>query len=489
MISLKEQLRKSLLEVCPPEDLRQWFDPLQLRLESSVPEKSEVNGESGPSSGDITSREAQGNTEKDTQGDDTDETENSITKQDTVEPVRYTLVVTLPHQLFTEWFARKGQDVFESTVALLSTRGSENDENDRPLSIRYEAPQEAPPRTGIGGRRSLSADQGKHQNPSGSQPRNQSTQPQQGFEDYVTNAKHKQTLHVLRDLLPRNPRAVCPVVLCGPAGSGKTHLIEATAARLAQILGRGMLLLSAERLDSQNLTDDLKSLLVDNMHRLSAEPTVQASFIRVLDSALHEGRPVLLAGLGRPGEWPLAEELRSRLHSGLVLALPEADMDMCLRFAQQRFRTAGLKVEKDSLLQLVRRFPDMRRLTGILRRMEALYTPGQDIDLEQVLAQSDAPGLTPQTIIHLSAEALDVNPKEIFGSKRKPKLVRARQLAMFLCRELLGHSYPIIGQYFGGKDHSTVIHAVRKMKELQASDVATNILVTEVTKRCKKMVE
>lgn len=482
MISLKEQLRKSLLEVCPPEDLCQWFDPLQLRLESDAPEKGE-----GTSNESVYSKSDGENEHNNGQGDDENgRAEKEPAETGIAEPVRYTLVVSLPHSLFAEWFARKGQDVFESTVALLSTRGSENDDNDRPLSIRYEAPQDAPLReiekkgqTGL-----LTDQRGRKET-----LKNQSTQPQQRFEDYIANAKHKQTLHVLRDLLPRNPRAVCPVVLCGPTGSGKTHLFVATAARLTQTLGSGMVLHSAEKLDSQCLSEEMRSLLVDNMHRFPTELAVQGTFIRRLDNTLHEGYPVLLAGLGRPGEWPLTEELRSRLHSGLVLSLPEADMDMCLRFAQQRFKSAGLKVEKEALLQLVRRFPDMRRLTGVLRRMEALYTPGQDIDLEQVMAQSDAPGLTPQAIIHLSAEALDVNPKEIFGSKRKPKLVRARQLAMFLCRELLGHSYPIIGQHFGGKDHSSVIHAVRKMKELQASDADTNILVTEVTKRCKKLAE
>lgn len=529
MISLKDQLRKSLLEVCPPEDLRQWFDPLQLRLESDEPEKEPlVYGKSVNSIMGVEPHNELQTSETETdqvqadqvqadqvqvdqvqadqvqigehQSDEQLQNVQSGAENNIIEPIRYTLVVTLPHGLFAEWFAKKGQDVFESTVALLSTRGSENEENDRLLSIRYEAPQDATLLESISGK-------GRQANllsgvlsgvlispiasplASLKSRKDQSTQPQKSFDDYVTNAKHKQTLHVLRSLLPRNPRAVNPVVLCGPAGSGKTHLLEATAARLNQTLGSGMVVHNAETLDSQSLNGPLKSLLMDNLHRLSPEPVVQAAFIRRLDATLNEGHPVLLAGLGRPAEWQLAEELRSRLHSGVILSLPEADMDMCLRFAQQRFKTAGIRVEKEALLQLVRRFPDIRRLTGVLRRMEALNAPGQDVDLEQVLAQSDAPGLTPQAIIQICAEALDVNPKDILSSKRKPKLVRARQLSMFLCRELLGHSYPTIGQHFGGKDHSSVIHAVRKMKELQASDTDTNILVTEVTKSCKKLVE
>ena len=71
-------------------------------------------------------------------------------------------------------------------------------------------------------------------------------------------------------------------------------------------------------------------------------------------------------------------------------------------------------------------------------------------------------------------ENIGVPPKEILGEKRRPDLVQARQLAMYLCRELLGHSYPVIGRMFGGKDHSTVMHGVKKIKLLQESDRLTH---------------
>ena len=68
--------------------------------------------------------------------------------------------------------------------------------------------------------------------------------------------------------------------------------------------------------------------------------------------------------------------------------------------------------------------------------------------------------------------------------KRRPDLVQARQLAMYLCRELLGHSYPVIGRMFGGKDHRTVMHGVKKIKLLQESDRLAHSMVTELTKAC-----
>ena len=76
--------------------------------------------------------------------------------------------------------------------------------------------------------------------------------------------------------------------------------------------------------------------------------------------------------------------------------------------------------------------------------------------------------------------------KDLRGRKRDPKLVRARQIAMYLCRELLGESYPSLGRMFGGKDHSTVIHAVKKIKETQVTNKDVHILVTELTQSCRK---
>ena len=106
-------------------------------------------------------------------------------------------------------------------------------------------------------------------------------------------------------------------------------------------------------------------------------------------------------------------------------------------------------------------------------------------DLLNIVRQGgDSSALTPQLIVSIVGEHCGVPAKEILGEKRRPDLVQARQLAMYLCRELLGHSYPVIGRMFGGKDHSTVMHGVKKIKLLQESDRLAHSMVTELTKAC-----
>ena len=140
---------------------------------------------------------------------------------------------------------------------------------------------------------------------------------------------------------------------------------------------------------------------------------------------------------------------------------------------------------------LAQHCPDIRRLSGLLRRAAAhralLGRELSEQDILTILKQgADASPLTPQLIISIVGERCGIPPREILGEKRRPDLVQARQLAMYLCRELLGHSYPVIGKIFGGKDHSTVMHGVKKIKQLQDTDRLVHSMVTELTRACRK---
>lgn len=468
MLSVKEQLRKSLLEVCTSEDLQEWFDPLDFHFQP--PKTSEYDYQAK---------------------DDPDWLQKGGAEKNGAEKDGGVLTVTLPHILFADWFDKKGRDLLESTVTLFAAQAAAENEDAASPTIRYEAPENLRGGEDFSAGRTLWRGRKNQKEIVRDSKRNFFT-----FDEFVTNAKHRNTLHVLRNILPSTPRKVSPVVLYGPPGSGKTHLFVASSERLTEILGSGINRLSGDELTPDLLKEQIRGLLVDNVHLIAPDEAIQNAFVRTLERQLEAGTPVLLAGTGRPSEWPLQETLRSRLHAGVVLALPEPDMDMCLRYVQQRAKTIGLLLERETSLHLARRFPDIRRLEGALRRLETMKTMlhpyGGELthtDVEQLASHADGPGISAQAIMHLVGEHLEVNPKDMLGSGRKPKVVLARQVAMFLCRELLGHSFPVIGQLFGGKDHSTAIHAVRRIKQLQASNSVTNILVTELMKRCRKLSE
>ena len=390
------------------------------------------------------------------------------------------LLVTFPHAFFEAWFSGRARSCFEEQARRIF--GAQ-------LEIQYTVPGKSSSSTPLSRPSGFS--------PVGSPPFGEDWT----FETFVSNAKHKWILGVLRELLLREPAALCPLVIGGATGSGKTHLLRATANELFRSLGE-----DAHYMGSDELTDVLKResrpdartvlrrkkvLLLDDAHRLSALPKLQDELILLLDSFSEQKKPLILAGTGRIADWALHPDLRSRMEAGLWAEMPDPDLDIRLRFLQSHLKLRRVNLDRDQLLMVAQRCTDMRRLSGAARRLIAHKTLlGRELgqrDIENILYQTgDTAGLTPQKIITLVGEQCGVTGKEILGDNRRPDMVRARQLAMFLCRDLLGHSYPVIGRLFGGKDHSTVIHAVKKIKQLQERDRLVHTMVTELTKACRE---
>lgn len=356
------------------------------------------------------------------------------------------------------------------------------------------------------------------------------------FDTFIANGKHKWALTLARDLARRTAHggAGAParggenlLVLCGGHGTGKTHVLHAVGNELFRTLGRDLRLLSADDLTERFVTApgtdarvalrhelaDTRALLIDDAQRLAAgafspaapaaaggpsssppaSPTddLQNELCLILDRFLEQGKTVMLAGAGHPREWRLSAGLFSRLETGLWAELPEPDLDVRLRYAQRQAKALRAPLHRESLLVLAQHCSDIRRLSGLIRRAAAHRTLlGRELseqDTLNIIRQGADPSpLSPQLIISIVGERCGIPAREILGEKRRPDLVQARQLAMYLCRELLGHSYPVIGKLFGGKDHSTVMHGVKKIKQLQDTDRLIHSLVTELTKACRE---
>lgn len=355
------------------------------------------------------------------------------------------------------------------------------------------------------------------------------------FDTFIGNGKHKWALSLARDITRRAVfRATHGVlddaheapgllVLCGPHGTGKTHLIRAVGNELFRTLGSDLYsaslsdleLLYAERsvLAVRQELFAKEAVLIDDFQHLSripdkapatasrfraplaaepetpAGPSLREELCLLLDRFMDQGKPVVVAGVGRPKDWNLGKALLSRLETGLWAELPEPDLDVRVRYAQQQAKLRRLPLPREQLLLIAQHCPDIRRLSGVIRRVSSHRSLlGRDLseqDLLNIVRQGgDSSALTPQLIVSIVGEHCGVPAKEILGEKRRPDLVQARQLAMYLCRELLGHSYPVIGRMFGGKDHSTVMHGVKKIKLLQERDRLAHSMVTELTKAC-----
>lgn len=293
-----------------------------------------------------------------------------------------------------------------------------------------------------------------------------------------------------------------PLFIHGPSGVGKTHLLQAIGdyaiaqGSAAKGAGAGVHYTTVEAFTNHFLAalqrNDLHAfkerhrrndvLLIDDVQFLEGKEKTAEEFFHTFDAALGSGAQVALSGDRHPSEMPLLQAaLRERLQEGLIVDLDPPDLDTRLAILRIRAHFNGIAIDsKDVFDRIATRVPgNIRVLEGALIRVAAfasltdstltvevvdrvlghLYDSGAG-ELERL---SNRP--TVSAIQEMTSEALKVELVELSSGRRSRHVVYARQIAMYLCRELTDLSLPAIAHQFGGRDHTTVLHAYRKVQK------------------------
>lgn len=288
-----------------------------------------------------------------------------------------------------------------------------------------------------------------------------------------------------------------PLFVHGGAGLGKTHLLQAIAAEVSES-GRRAVYVTAERFMTTYINalretgptafrQQLRSLdilLIDDLQFLRGKSVI-AEFQYTLNSLLESGRQVVLAADRSPAEFELFDErLRSRLAGGLVLEVSPFDEDNRLAILKSRAddlaaKHAGFTVCEDVLGYIAANCSQNgRMLEGALTRLLAhnqLSGTPITLDMAKVTVSDLVTPAEPRRvrvddIMQIVAKHYQVTRADIMSQRRTANVVRPRQIAMFLAKTLTLRSLPEIGRRFGGRDHTTVLHAVRKMEGLRLTD-------------------
>ena len=290
-----------------------------------------------------------------------------------------------------------------------------------------------------------------------------------------------------------------PLFLYGGVGLGKTHLMHAIAHELrTRHPEMKVLYLSAEQfmyrfiqalrekeiIGFKELFRSVDVLMVDDVQFIAGKDSTQEEFFHTFNALVDQNRQIVISADRAPGEIKgLEERIKSRLQCGLVVDLHPTDYELRLGILQQkaemyRGQYAGLKIAPGVMEFLAHRITtNVRVLEGALTRLFAFASlVGREITLDltqdclsDILRASDRK-VTVEEIQRKVAEHYNIRLTDMIGPKRARTIARPRQVAMFLAKTMTTRSLPEIGRRFGGRDHTTIMHGIRKIEELKATD-------------------
>ena len=331
------------------------------------------------------------------------------------------------------------------------------------------------------------------------------------FEDFVTGTSNR-FAHAAALAVAETPgRSYNPLFIYGDAGLGKTHLLQAirhyvevnypdyvvryvtSETFLNQFIESIRLNTSAE---FKRRYREVDVLLVDDIQFLENRKETQEEFFHTFN-ALHESRRQLVLSSDRPPDAisTLENRLRSRFKMGLITDIQPPDLETRLAILRKKTEEEPVPVPDDILEFIATNITDnIRELEGALNRISAfgklvkapLTLSEAEKHLHDILGDRQPRPITPQLILEATSKMFAFSLEDIKGKSRQRPLVTARQVAMYVFRELTDLSYPAIAREFGGRDHTTVIHAVAKIKALMGERRQIYDQVTELVTQIRK---
>lgn len=327
------------------------------------------------------------------------------------------------------------------------------------------------------------------------------------FENFVIGPTNR-FAHAASLAVAENPaRSYNPLFVYGSAGLGKTHLLLAIANYVREIYPSYQIrYISSETMLNefvdairQNSQNDFKRrlrgidvLLVDDIQFMEGKEQLQDEFFHTFNSLQQAQKQIVLSS-DRPPDAikTLEDRLRSRFKQGLITDIQPPDFETRLAIIQKKQEQSGIEVPEEILEFIATHVTyNIRELEGALTKVRAymsLNNVSIDLDMARtILADSLTTTkprmITPELIIDKAAELFAVDGEQIRGKSRTRDLVHARQVGMYVCRTETDLSFPQIGRAFGGRDHTTVMHAVEKITSHMAERQKTYDDVVTLTK-------
>ena len=337
--------------------------------------------------------------------------------------------------------------------------------------------------------------------------------PKYTFDRFVIGSSNRFAHAAALAVAEAPAQAYNPLFIYGGTGLGKTHLLHAIAA----YTGEHSRDLTARYVTSETFMNDFINslrdkriegfkqryrhydvLLIDDIQFLEHKERIQEEFFHTFNSLYEAGRQIVISSDRPPRDIATLEaRLRSRFEWGLITDIQPPDLETRIAILRKKVHAEGTHVPDPQVLTFIasRISTNIRELEGALTRVVAFSSltgramtveVAQDV-LKDVFPQGELPEVSVERIQEAVVERFGISLQELTGDRRSQSIVYPRQVAMYLCRELTDNSLPKIGKKFGGRDHTTVIHATSKIAKLIKEDRSVYNLVQELTARVKQV--
>jgi chromosomal replication initiator protein len=335
--------------------------------------------------------------------------------------------------------------------------------------------------------------------------------PKYVFETFVIGSSNR-FAHAAAAAVAESPgKSYNPLMIYGDSGLGKTHLLHAIGHYVCSLYPTVRVryvsseeftndFINAIRDDRaarfQRRYRDVDVLLIDDIQFLEGKIQTQEEFFHTFNT-LHNANKQIVMTSDRPPKRlaALEDRLRNRFEWGLITDVQPPDLETRIAILRKKAVVEGSTAPSEVLEFIASKIQtNIRELEGALIRVTAFASINRqavdltlaEIVLKDLIPEGGEPEITAGTIIAQTAAYFGLPIDDLCGTSRSRVLVTARQIAMYLCRELTDLSLPKIGQQFGGRDHTTVMHADRKIRSLMAERRSIYNQVTELTNRIKQ---
>ena len=335
--------------------------------------------------------------------------------------------------------------------------------------------------------------------------------PKYTFDTFVTG-KSNQLAHAASLSVAENPgHSYNPLFLYGGVGLGKTHLMHAIGHRiLANHPEMRVLYVSSEKFtnDLINSIQDnhqeafrdkyrtIDVLMVDDVQFVAGKSSTQEEFFHTFNALHDDNKQIILSSDRPPKELEkLEERLRSRFEWGLITDIQPPDLETRIAILRKKATVDHLDVPNDVMFTIANRIDtNIRELEGALTRVVA-YASLMKQPITSAIAEEALKDLFPtktkevtlEIIQEVVASYFGIQVDDLHAKKRNRSIAYPRQVAMYLCRELTDSSLPAIGQFFGGRDHTTVLHAYEKIKKEKETDEKLHSTLGELMERLQNI--